>query len=73
MTTAPTSTRPDHITVIADNTPGAHACQGPAGSAHRRPVVLPAGGHQNCPLMASGSARGVSWSVASLLCLGLLG
>ncbi|MFQ6157825.1 hypothetical protein ACLMMA_15335, partial [Micrococcus luteus] len=28
-------------------------CQGPLSSAHRRPVFLPAGGHQNCPLVAS--------------------
>ncbi|MFL0368210.1 hypothetical protein ACH0BH_10170, partial [Micrococcus luteus] len=26
-------------------------CQGPLSSAHRRPVFLPAGGHQNCPLV----------------------
>ena len=31
------------------------------------------GGHQNCPLMASGTAKRFSWSVASLLCLGCLG
>ncbi|MGD6910716.1 transposase, partial [Micrococcus luteus] len=33
------------------------ACQGPLSSAHRRPVFLPAGGHQNCPLVASWFAR----------------
>ncbi|WP_148408239.1 recombinase family protein, partial [Micrococcus luteus] len=32
-------------------------CQGPLSSAHRRPVFLPAGGHQNCPLVASWFAR----------------
>ena len=32
-------------------------CQGPIVSARRRSVDLPIGGHQNCPLMASGSAR----------------
>ena len=32
-------------------------CQGPTGSARRRSVVLPAGGHQNCPLMATGCAQ----------------
>ncbi|MEV5724182.1 hypothetical protein AB0L32_07590, partial [Micrococcus luteus] len=30
-----------------------YGCQGPLSSAHRRPVFLPAGGHQNCPLVAS--------------------
>ena len=34
-----------------------HSCQGPLSSAHRRPVFLPAGGHQNCPLVASWFAR----------------
>lgn len=34
-----------------------NACQGPLSSAHRRPVFLPAGGHQNCPLVASWFAR----------------
>lgn len=36
---------------------GAVTCQGPLSSAHRRPVFLPAGGHQNCPLVASWFAR----------------
>ncbi|MCJ2194078.1 hypothetical protein MUG60_05335 [Kaistella montana] len=34
-----------------------YTCQGPLSSAHRRPVFLPAGGHQNCPLVASWFAR----------------
>jgi len=48
-------------------------CQWPIVSARRRSVELPIGGHQFCPLMANGTARWVSWSVASPLCLGLLG
>ncbi|MFH1331160.1 MAG: leucine zipper domain-containing protein [Actinomycetota bacterium] len=36
-------------------------CQGPAGSAHGRPVELPVGGHQDCPLAASSCARVVRW------------
>lgn len=41
---------------FGDDLPGA-LCQGPLSSAHRRPVFLPAGGHQNCPLVASWFAR----------------
>ena len=47
-------------------------CQGPAGSARGRPVDLPTGGHQFCPLAASSSAR-VSSPVASPPCRGWLG
>ena len=32
-------------------------CQGPVVSAHGRSVVVPGGGHQDCPVMASGCAR----------------
>ena len=34
-----------------------HRCQGPIVSARRRSVELPVGGHQNCPLVANGTAR----------------
>ena len=47
-------------------------CLGPMVSAHERSLDLPVGGHQNRPLMASGIAQWFSWSLASLLCLGLL-
>ena len=33
------------------------ACQWPIVSARRRSVDLPVGGHQNCPLMANGTAQ----------------
>ena len=32
-------------------------CQGPVGTARGRPAELPAGGHGNCPVMASRSAH----------------
>ena len=53
--------------------PNRGACQGPMISARGRSVDLPVGGRQKCPLMASGSAQGFSWSMASLLCVVLLG
>ncbi|WP_334683387.1 GNAT family N-acetyltransferase, partial [Arthrobacter sp. CAN_A212] len=34
-------------------------CQGPVKAAHGRPALLPAGGHENCPVMAIGSAHRV--------------
>jgi len=37
---------------------GYHECQRSIGSARGRTVDLPAGGHQNCPVMASRTARG---------------
>ena len=51
---ATVGTRSNHMTSTED---GIVVCQGSAGSARRRSVVLPVGGHQSCPLMAGGSAR----------------
>ena len=34
-----------------------HGCQWPIGTARGRPAELPAGGHENCPLMANRSAH----------------
>ena len=34
-----------------------HGCQRPLGTPHRRPTVLPAGGHEKCPVVASWFAR----------------
>lgn len=47
------------------------SCQGPIRSARGRTVVLPAGGHQFCPLVATWVARFI-WSVASPLVRRLL-
>jgi len=41
------------------------ACQWPLVSAHGRPTEVPAGGHENCPLMANRSAH--LWLVASAM------
>ena len=35
----------------------AELCQWPIGNAHGRPAELPAGGHENCPVMANRSAH----------------
>ncbi|WP_427007334.1 helix-turn-helix domain-containing protein [Pseudarthrobacter sp. H2] len=32
-------------------------CQWPIVCAHGRPAKMPAGGHENCPVMATGSAH----------------
>ena len=54
-TPAPLDVRVDVLRDALDLT--LPTCQGPLSSAHRRPVFLPAGGHQNCPLVASWFAR----------------
>ena len=44
------------LNVVAAVADGA-ACQWPFGTARGRPAEMPAGGHENCPLMANRSAH----------------
>ena len=51
----------EHLATLL-GTSGAHVdlkyfCQWPIRTAHGRPVEMPAGGHENCPLMANRSAH----------------
>ena len=56
-TSRPPSKRSVSDEVTAARIHAVHKCQWPIGTARRRPAELPAGGHENCPVMANRSAH----------------